>query len=202
MNAGFGYDVSMNIFTLFSVAPSNVFDDVRTWLDQTLSTSIFFMIGGVALVVLILAVLLDGIFDSDGPISLVSIGAFGTMFGFSAAVAVGLGVEPAWASLCGAGVGLIGGLAAWKMADYFKKSSTTASYSSQSLVGTVAVVNLGIERGTGEVSFNKNGSTIFMTAHSEETIPKGRRVKIVDIVNDNSVMVEIYIPPTETVEGV
>lgn len=187
----------MSIFISSAMVPANVFDDMKVWLDQTLSTSIFFLIGGVALVVLIIAVLLDGIFDSDGPISLVSIGAFGTMFGFSAAVAVGLGLEPAWAALAGVFVGLIGALASWKMVDYFKKSSTTASYSSSSLVGTVAVVNLGIERGTGEISFNKNGSTVFMIAHAEESIPKGRRVKIVHMVDANSALVELYVPPAE-----
>ena len=177
-------------------------------LDGTLTSSAtFFVIGALGLALLILATILDGIFDGlslgDGPISLVSISAFMAMFGFSAFVAVYSGADMTWAIIIGSLVGLIGGVAAWYAMRFFKRSESSVSYSVQTLAGLEAVVSLEIRPGkTGEISVNHLGINNYLAAIADDTelIKAGTRVRIESLIGSDKAKVTVINTVTPVIE--
>lgn len=174
-----------------------MFDWIGSLLDGSLFTGgVFAVVGAVGAVLLLLSLLLDGLFDffdfGDGPLSLTTIAAFTTIFGFSAFGFVGAGVPPQIAALLGAGAGLLGGAAAWWLSRVMSNAESNSSVSVDELPGSEAVVVLEIPKGGGfgEVSLVRHGERMTLSATSANRVERGARVKILATLSPTSVSVE------------
>lgn len=162
---------------------------------SAIAGGVFLIIGIAGALLLLLSLILDGIFDAfdfgDGPLSLTTIAAFTTIFGFTSFACVGSGVPTTIAGLLGAVAGVIGGAIAWWLTRVIRSAESTTAVSSQELTGGEAVVVLGIPAGAGlgEVSLVRNGERISLSASSDEELPTGRRVRILDTLSPTSVRV-------------
>lgn len=170
---------------------------IESILDGTIGASgTFFVIGAIGLVLLILSSILDGIFDGfhigDGPISMLSISAFMAMFGFAAFISMQAGLSMSSSVVIGCLVGLASGVIAYFMMNFFKKSESTSSFSSNSIVGQEGTVSTEIRPGyTGEISVNSSGMNNYFAAisDSEEPIKAGSKVLIETFMGSNRVKV-------------
>jgi hypothetical protein len=174
------------------------------WLQDVFSQSVFLTIGIISLAVLVVAFLLDGLFEffdfGDGPLSLTTLGAFGSLFGFIGYASTGFGASAPIAALIGAVAGLLGAVGAWGLSLFFKKTSSTASVSIATLVGAKGTVTLRIPGGEnpGEIAYIHNGIRHNYIAYSTEAIPSGTPVKITAIRGGNAVNVEPVSSETTT----
>lgn len=177
------------------------------WLNGILDGSLvaggaFLIIGIVGAVLLLLSLLLGGIFDAfdfgDGPLSLTTIAAFTTIFGFTAFACVGSGVPAGLAGVFGALAGLLGAILAWWLTRLIRSAESTTALSSGQLAGQNAVVVLGIPGGSGlgEVSLVRNGERVSLSAVSAAEIPAGSRVRILETITPTSVLVEPLVDAT------
>lgn len=172
-----------------------MFDPAIEWLQSSMQSSTFLTIGVISLVVLIVGFIADGIFDAfdfgDGPLSLTTLGAFGAMFGFVGFSAIGFGANVQTAILIGAVIGILGAVGAWSLSKIFKKTSSSASISSSSTVGSKATVTLRIPEngGAGEIAYFSGGMRHTFIAYSKEAIPNGETVIIESLRSGNSVNV-------------
>lgn len=171
------------------------------WLNGLLDGSLiaggaFLIIGIVGAVLLLLSLLLGGVFDAfdfgDGPLSLTTIAAFTTIFGFTAFACVGSGVPTGLSGVFGALAGVVGALIAWWLTRVIRSAESTTAVSSGQLTGQNAVVVLGIPGGSGlgEISLVRNGERVSLSAVSAQEIPSGARVRIVETITPTSVLVE------------
>lgn len=163
-------------------------------------TVVFLGIGGVGLLLLVIAVLLDGILDifdlgGDGPFSLTTIAAFFSMFGFAGTIVLANGGNVGLASLIGALVGVGGGVGALFVTRSLQKSTSTTSLNSDSLPGIEASAILPIRPGSyGEIAFSSNGLRQTFAAVADIEIPVGSRVVIVNSLSGTSVKVKLLEP--------
>lgn len=172
-------------------------DFIDKLLDGTASAgATFLVIGVVCVVLLVVSVALGGIFEffhfGDGPLSLTTIAAFGSIFGFVGYAAIGGGATAQMATLFGSVAGLIGGILSFLAMRFLKNSDSTGSIETTSLVGTDAVVILRIPGGDnhGEVAVTRYGARHTFSAISREPIPTGTNVTIVSTITSSSVLVE------------
>ncbi len=162
---------------------------------QILENVPFLVIGIVGLVVLIIAFVIDGIFDAfdiggDGPLSLTSIAAFFTVFGFAGLVASRLGADGTWAAFIGAIVGLMGGAFSWLIMRWLKNSDSNDELSNNTLLTLNGVVKIPTGPNTyGEIVIYYNGQNITYSAISDEPILAGTKVSIESILTANSVKI-------------
>lgn len=170
---------------------------INSIFDGTLSGgATFLIIGVVSVILLIVSVLLDGIFEAfdfgDGPLSLTTIAAFGSVFGFVGYASIGGGASVGMATLYGAIAGLLGGILAWWMSKFFANSDSTASIKAASLEGTIAQVILRIPGGEsfGEVAITSNGLRHTFSALSKTPIATGSKVKVTSVLTNSSLYVE------------
>lgn len=157
----------------------------------------FLIIGAVGLVLLVLSVLLDGVFDvfelGDGPLSLTTISGFISAFGFVGLIATSMGASVGVASLAGAVVGFMGGLGAWALAKSFKKADSTTGVSVSTLEGRTATIILPIKDGSlGEIMFHSNGLNQTFSAKSKDNLEIGDKVLITGVLSNSSVFVQKY----------
>jgi len=174
-----------------------VMDWINGLLDGTLFTgSIFFLIGVVGAVLLLIGVLLDGVFDffdfGDGPLSLTTIAAFTTIFGFASFGFIGAGVSAPLSGMFGALAGLLGGAFAWWLSRSLRSEHSNTAVSTSTLTGSEAVVILAIPEGgrLGEVALTRHGERFTLSATANEAIPRGARVRITAMLTATSVTVE------------
>ncbi len=180
-------------------------DGIVNWIERLLDGSlfaggIFLVIGIVGGVLLLISLLLDGIFDAfdfgDGPLSLTTIAAFTSIFGFTAFASVGAGMSTPVAAVVGALAGLLGGAAAWWLTRLIRGAESTTAVSGQDLVGSEASVVLAIPAGgLGEVAAIRHGERISLSATADEPIPRGVSVRIVQTITSTSVRVETLVRP-------
>ncbi|WP_449278267.1 hypothetical protein [Leucobacter sp. GX24907] len=174
-------------------------DAVLDWFDQLLSGTlveggVFLAIGIVGGVLLLVSLVLDGIFDvldfGDGPLSLTTIAAFTSIFGFTAFACTGAGMGASMASLLGALAGLVGGAAAWWLSRLIRGAESSTAVSGNELVGSEAAVVLGIPAGgLGEVALIRHGERVSLSATSDTALPRGSKVRIESIITATSVSV-------------
>ncbi|HUH52935.1 MAG TPA: hypothetical protein VLZ31_02685 [Microbacteriaceae bacterium] len=164
--------------------------------DSVFAGGAFLIIGVIGAVLLLISLLLDGIFDffdfGDGPLSLTTIAAFTTLFGFTAFGLVGAGASTPVAAALGALAGVIGGAFAWWLARLMRKAESTTAVTSAELKGLEAVVVLEIPGATsyGEIALSLYGERVSLTASAANRIARGERVTIVDTLTPTAVRVE------------
>lgn len=170
------------------------------WLNGLLDGSlvsggVFLVLGIIGAILLLLSLLLDGLFDifdfGDGPLSLTTIAAFTTIFGFTAFALVGSGLDTPIAGVLGAVAGLFGGLVAWWLARVMRNAESTTSVTTTELRGLEGVVVLAIPGGAGfgEVALTRHGERVSLAASAERAIPRGTRVTIIETLTPTSVLV-------------
>lgn len=176
-----------------------MFDWITALLDGSLITGgMFLIIGVVGVVVLLLSLLLDGVFDlfdgGDGPLSLTTVGAFATLFGFTAFGSVGLGASAGVAALLGALAGVLGGFAAWWLSRSLRDDRSNTAVSTSTLAGEVATVVLAIPGGSGfgEIALTKHGERVSLSATAKTAIERGEQVEILNTLSATSVSVQPY----------
>ncbi len=164
-------------------------------LDGSLfAGSIFLVIGIVGGVLLLISLVLDGIFDAfdfgDGPLSLTTIAAFTSIFGFTAFASVGAGMSPGAGSVVGAIAGLIGAVAAWWLSKLIRGAESSTAVSGSDLIGSEAFVVLAIPQGgLGEVALVRHGERVSLSATAQQSIERGAAVRIVQTLTSTSVQV-------------
>lgn len=174
--------------------------DIVTWIERLFDGTLvaggaFLVIGIIGVILLLVSVLLDGLFEvfdfGDGPLSLTSIAAFGTIFGFAAFGTVGAGASTGVAAVVGSGAGLIGGAAAWWLSRLVRGAESSTAVTSDELVGSDASVVLAIPAGgLGEVALVRHGERVSLSATAETAIPRGARVRVIQTLTATSVSVE------------
>lgn len=164
-------------------------------------TTIFFIIAFLALAVLVLSILLDGIFDVlhldlfDGIFGPVSIAAFFVVFGFSGAWMSG---NTDWSNP--AIIAIATGLGALVLVPVgffmrFLEKSESGIVNSSSLVGTVGTVITDIKVGAyGQVRLNHSGHLATLTATASEEIVSPTAVRVVSVTPPSIVHVEPLNP--------
>lgn len=171
---------------------------------STQGSFIFLGIGVIALVILLVGVIFDGLLealglDLDGPFSVATLGAFFSAFGFVGAITIANGGNVGTASAFGAITGLVGGVGAFYLTRLLKNGESTTSVSENSLEGQEATVVLPILDGKlGEIAFSKNGFRQSFAARADENIQTGAKVKITAVLSGTSVKVEEIKTTTET----
>lgn len=136
---------------------------IERLLDGTLvSGGVFLVIGIVGALLLLISLVLDGVFDvldfGDGPLSLTTIAAFTSIFGFAAFATIGAGASTGVAGLVGAASGVVGGAVAWWLSRAIRNAESNTSVTAGELVGAEASVVLAIPAGgLGEVALLRHG---------------------------------------------
>lgn len=160
----------------------------------------FLLIGVGGLILLVISLILDGIFDAlsfgDGPLSLTTLSAFFGIFGFSALICYeAFGFSTAASAGAGSVPALIGGLGAWGLTRFLKKGEHSDTVSTASLVGVTAAVTLSIPNakkgGYGEISVRHNDNVYNFSATADEDIPKGKQVKVDTVLSNTLVSVSL-----------
>lgn len=174
-----------------------------SWIERLFDGSfvaggIFLVIGIIGAVLLLISLLLDGIFEAfdfgDGPLSLTTIAAFATIFGFASFASIGAGASTSIASLVGAGAGLVGVGITWWLTRVIRGAESNTAVSSDELVGAVGSVVLAIpEGGLGEIALVRHGERISLAASSSNAIARGVSVRVIQMITSTSVLVQ----PTE-----
>lgn len=174
-------------------------NDLMQWIERLLDGSlltggVFLIIGIAGGVLLLLSLVLDGVFEAfdfgDGPLSLTTIAAFTSIFGFAAFASVGAGVSPGLASVIGAVSGVAGGVAAWWLSRLIRSAESTTAISGDELVGSQASVVLGIPAGgLGEVALTRHGERVSLSATSDFAVARGAQVTIDQTLTATSVHV-------------
>lgn len=183
---------------------------IMSWIDRLFDGSLFaggiFLIIGIAGgVLLILSLVLDGIFDAfdfgDGPLSLTTIAAFTSIFGFTAFASVGAGIATPIAAVIGAVVGVLGGAAAWWLSRLIRSAESSTAVSGDDLVGSECSVVLAIPAGgLGEVALTKHGERVSLSATADAPIARGTAVRVVQTLTSTSVRVEPIVSETATTD--
>lgn len=180
------------------------------FIDKILDGSIaaggtFLIIGVLCVVLLILSVVLGGIFEAfhfgeGGPLSLTTIAAFGSVFGFVGYASIGGGASVQIATLLGALTGVTGGFLSFIAMRFLSNSDSTGSIEATSLAGSEAIVILRIPGGEnlGEVALTRNGLRYTFSAISKLPISTGSKVNIVSTISNSSVFVEEIINSKKT----
>ncbi len=182
-------------------------DGLLSWIERLLDGSlvaggVFFIIGIVGALLLIISVVLDGVFEvfdfGDGPLSLTTIAAFTAIFGFAAFASVGAGASVTTAGAIGAVAGLAGGAAAWWLSRLIRGAESSTAVTADELVGAEAGVVLAIPAGgLGEIALVRHGERVSLAATAETAIARGSRVKITQTLSATSVTVVPILAPSE-----
>jgi hypothetical protein len=165
------------------------------WLSDIFTGGVFLTVAIIGLIVLVISVIIDGIFEAfnfgDGPISLTSIAAFVTVFGFGGYAASGAGVNPLFSAGIGLVLGALAGVLAFWLSSVFQKSESGTAISISGLSGQEAIVTLRIGSGDdmGEIAFIRGGERHTFAAKAEESILTGTKVVILSNITDSSVLV-------------
>src|SRR5690606_18923204 len=156
--------------------------DIFGWFQNASGTAIFIILAIIGIILLILALIFDSIFDfDDGPFSLTGIGSFLGAFGFSAWIAQSTGLDTPIAALIGGVVGLLCWVAAFFIVK-FLRGEEPESLSVSNYVGMTGVLSTAIrEIGVGEVILNVRGEQIHLAAYSSEPIPAQSTVEVTGV---------------------
>ncbi|HEX2417871.1 MAG TPA: NfeD family protein [Micromonosporaceae bacterium] len=165
-------------------------------------TSIFLVIGGIGLALLVLSLLLGDVFDlgmhAGGPFSLAAVSAFVGGFGFTGTVVATL--LPDLGAVVAAGAGVVAAIpTTWltvRLSRALMRMRTDPTLTRHDLVGSTGVVVTPIPQdGYGEVRLRAAGQQIKFNARAGQAIPVGAEVFVIDTPSETSVLVE----PTEAI---
>jgi len=164
-------------------------------------TTAFLIVGGLSVALLLVAVVVGdfvhlGGIDADGPFSLPAIAGFLGGGGFGGAIASALlpGSMPDAArlavSLAAAGaVALPLGWGALRFAAGLMHLRTDETLTSANLLGVQGIVVTAIGSGFGEVRLTVGGHTLKYNARSQQPLPAGTPVYVIDVPSSTSVEV-------------
>jgi membrane protein implicated in regulation of membrane protease activity len=162
-------------------------------------------VGGILLLVsVLLGDVLGGIFDSlNIDLDLGGVSLLPVLLGFVAMFGVGglfgtegLDLEAGPASLVGAIAGAIGAGTVIVLFRALRSAEAPGATATSSLVGRVAQVTVTVEPGGyGTVIVDFDGAPVQRRATAEQTIPAGRRVRIVSIIGS-----DVFIEPIGTAD--
>lgn len=181
-----------------------IFDSIGQWIKNSAIGALFgslepamltfLILGIVGAIFLLLSFLLDGLFDvfdfgGDGPLSLTTISAFISIFGFSALSASAMGFNANAASIAGALVGVLGATGSFWMTRSMKRMESHG-HEESSLAGYEGVITIPIPaNGLGEVAVFKSGERLHMAARSSDPIGIGTQVLVESVISSSSVLV-------------
>ena len=158
--------------------------------------TLFLIIGGVGIVLLLITLvlgdILDGVLDFGGDvISGPAVAAFLGAFGFGGALAINAGASTGLAVVVGLVVGALIGLGAGFASAQLTKGGDEANVRTGSLVGRDATVVTAIPAGGfGTVSIVASGHITSLNARSSEPVAAGTPVVISAVLSPTSVAVE------------
>lgn len=183
-----------------------IFDSIGNWIKNSAIGALFgslepamltfLILGIVGAVFLLLSFLLDGLFDAfdfggDGPLSLTTISAFVSIFGFSALSASALGLNANGAAIAGVLVGLLGATGSFWMTRSMKRMESNG-HEESGLAGYAGIVTIPIPaNGLGEVAISKSGERLHMAARAAEPLSTGTLVLVESVISSSSVFVAI-----------
>lgn len=159
--------------------------------------TVFLVIGGVGLLIVLLSLVFDDLFDfidlGGDLFSTPVIGSFLAAFGFAGALTMSTGAGVGLGSLVGVGSGVALGWAAWVITRGFMRMQTDEPVRLTDIVGKTAVVVSAIPTGGyGEVRVDHAGQPMKLNARIETggSAPVGGRVVVVAVNSASSVVVE------------
>lgn len=141
----------------------------------------FIIIGGIGLAVLLISLIVGDIFDhfeiGDGAISGTALGVAAVVFGAAGVLTLTSGLELVWAYVAAA----VGAVLAYALAIYFVRRLTKSSDGvPMNTVGLTGVSRSGISPAGGEVSLDGPQEIERRLAYSDEPIPEGVRIRVVE----------------------
>lgn len=141
----------------------------------------FLIVGGVGLAVLLISLIVGDIFDhfeiGDGAISGTALGIAAVVFGASGALTFTSGLDTVWAYVLAAVLAVL----AYLVAVFFVKRLTKSSDGAPaSALGLTGVSRSDISPAGGEVSLDGPGEVERRLAYSDEPIPEGVRIRVVE----------------------
>ncbi|MDR1768184.1 MAG: hypothetical protein LBR32_07140 [Propionibacteriaceae bacterium] len=152
-----------------------------------------FTIGAVAVVVAVLSLALDGVFDLPDFewFSTTGLGAGVAMFCFTAGLSQAAMAPAAMSYAIGAVAALIVMFGSSWLLYKLRHAGTDADSSVATAIGKFGSVVVPIEVGrTGQVSLTVGGETVQLNAVAEEDIALSQPVRVVDVVSPTCVKVE------------
>ncbi len=135
--------------------------------------------------------------DMEPTISFFSLKVIATLtmgFGAAGAIARQYGADYLISSLIGLGVGIVLSLLMYFLLEIIYKQQSSSLVQTSSAIGQTGIVQTGITSGKfGEVSLNVSGQYMTYLAKSAAgtDIPKGRTVKVVNVVGSELVVEEV-----------
>lgn len=165
----------------------------------------FLVVGGVGIVLLLIALVLGdifgghelGILDSD-VFSTAAVAGFLGAFGFGGAATLSIVGVTFIAVLVGIALGLAFGWGAVKLTRAFKSAEKSDAFSTNQLIGADAVVITDIPAdGYGEIRLSARGHVTKLNARAETPIPAGSRVWVSGVLTATAVEVTLTFPEIE-----
>ena len=166
----------------------------------------FLIVGGVGLVLLIIALVVGeigdfGHADADGPFSLPAIAAFIGGIGFVGAIPAALlgDLSTSWRVLISVAIGVVGAIPiAWgavRLTAGLMRMNTDPTLSERDLIGRLGQVITAIPAGgLGEVRLSVGGQPLKYNARSAEALPSGTPIYVIDTPTATSVEVVSTAP--------
>lgn len=141
----------------------------------------FLIVGGVGLAVLLISLIVGDIFDhfeiGEGAISGTALGVAAVVFGASGVLTSTSGLDTVWAYVLAAVLAVL----AYLIAVFFVKRLTKSSDGVPlSAIGLTGVSRSDISPAGGEVSLDGPGEVERRLAYSDEPIPEGVRIRVVE----------------------
>lgn len=166
--------------------------------------SVFFVIGGIGIVLLVLALLLGDLLESvfsfdalDGldaldtdVLSTAGIAGLLGGFGFGGALGLALTQSMLIAIVVGVVIGVLLGWMAGKLTSLLRRQGSDVAPSTKSLIGVEALVVTAVpDSGYGQVRINHGGHTYTMNAKAAVALDTGTRVWVSGVLSATSVEV-------------
>lgn len=161
--------------------------------------TLFIILGGVGLALLLISLVFGDIFDFDGGglISIPGIGIGLVVFGASGAITTAAGLHPLWVYLIATLVGLV----AYALAALVVRSLQRSSDGEQrDVTGDTGLAMSRITQSTGEVSLDAPGEIERRLAFADTDIEQGTRIRVVRMFGSR-VKVEPYADHPSTPGG-
>jgi membrane protein implicated in regulation of membrane protease activity len=167
-------------------------------------TVAFLLVGAIGIALLAVSLFLGDVLhfghpDADGPFSVPSVAGFVGAFGFGGAAAAALTgggtLSLVLALVCGVVVAVPSAMGTIALARAASRMRTDATPTRADLIGCLGTVVTPIPAaGYGEVRITIGGQPVKLNAKSDQPVPLGARVFVVEAPSDTSVVVEVTTP--------
>ncbi len=168
-------------------------------MDVGLATLIFLIIGGFSVLFLLVALLGSevhlGHSDFGGWFSLPALAGFTGAFGFGGAIAAeltpGQGMDGLIGAVAGVAVAIPVGWLAGRLVRAAKDMKTDSTLTTGHLIGSTGTVLTPLAHGRyGEVRLEIGGQVMRLNARSDQPLPRGASILVIDTVSPTCVQVE------------